>query len=256
MPGVAEFAWTVNDFDAARSDAGTLATVTFDSGDGVKRTYANVRVHRSGSERKGQMANAFGKMKSKDWPKTNFRFKFSKKGAGGAAAGGDQQLFVWRTGFPPVKTINLHSMYQVRIGRARLTQRRRGGSKTALQKTQRCIPSAADPGRTTQESGPLSYMRKHLAHRFMEEAGESPRCRRSRFVAILGVIVRRAADGRGWSGLAPPATPPAPPRRRPGSVDSVRAHDGQWAVLWPLPDDGAGVAGAGMDRAAAPAGRM
>lgn len=111
----------MKDFEAARGDAGTLATVSFDPGDGVRRTYSGVRVHRSGSERRGQAANAFGKQKSKDWDKRNFRFTFDEAppaaaggGAGRAAGGGPRPLFVWRTDLPPVKKINLHSMFEVR----------------------------------------------------------------------------------------------------------------------------------------------
>lgn len=90
----------------------------FDAGDGKGlMSYEKVTVHRYGSERKGEAANLWGKGKSKDWDKRDFRFSFK------------HQKFGWMPGFEPVKGIDLHSMFQ--------------------------------------ESGPVSYMRKALASRFM-----------------------------------------------------------------------------------------
>lgn len=216
--------------------------MAFDPGDGVKRTYTGVRVHRSGSERKGQQPNAFGKTKSKDWDKRNFRFKFTE----GAAAGASLLVLPcscrrhsWRIGASRSSTQTLASAYQQHgttfrcshlssSHRSKVSQcccdscRRRPAthledrpSACEADQSARSVSSAgpfilltsaalleglgllsvpcmatkirplgwcvvelgwtgfllAARVRVTQESGPLSYMRKHLAHRFMDEAG-------------------------------------------------------------------------------------
>jgi hypothetical protein len=109
--------------------------VFFDAGDGSGLIYhAHVSTHRTGSERKDPKANLWARGKSKDWPKRNYKLSFhGGHGGNGTSSGNDTRLFHWRRDLPPAKAVELHSMYQ--------------------------------------ESGPVSYVRKALALRFMETLG-------------------------------------------------------------------------------------
>ena len=134
--------WFVSDPEAARWDAPVPCEVFFDAQDGSGlRYYGNVTTHRTGSERKDPKANLWGKDKSKNWPKRNFKLAFAGR------------VFRWRQGAPPVAAIELHGMYQ--------------------------------------ESGPVSYMRKALAVRFMDALGVP---------AVAARHVRVRQNGQ-WFGL-------------------------------------------------------
>ncbi len=100
--------WYVSEPERARSDEPTPGLIFFDARDGGGlRSYGNMTAHRSGSERHTGLANQWGKGKSKDWPKTNYRFSFHKSDGNAAAA-----AFVWLPGAPGVKSVMAHSMYQ------------------------------------------------------------------------------------------------------------------------------------------------
>ena len=129
--------WFVADAEGARWDAAVACEVFFDAGDGSGLVYhRHVTTHRTGSERKDPKANLWARGKSKDWPKRNYKLSFHHEGKSGGSGGGNStsaSLFRWKQGLPPAKAVELHSMYQ--------------------------------------ESGPVSYMRKALALRFMEALG-------------------------------------------------------------------------------------
>jgi len=100
--------WYVGDPQQARSDTPTPSLVLFDAHDGGGlRWYGNVSVHRSGSERHTGLSNMWDKRKSKDWPKSNFKFSFHKTAPDNPASG----AFVWMPGWPGAKAITLHSMF-------------------------------------------------------------------------------------------------------------------------------------------------
>jgi len=127
--------WFVADPEAARTDTPTPGAVFFDAGDGGGlRYYGNVSAHRGGSERHTGLPNQWNKGKSKDWPKTNFKFSFHHEVlANGSISTASRSAFTWQRGLPAVKGIVAHGLYQ--------------------------------------ESGPASYMRKTLALRFMDALG-------------------------------------------------------------------------------------
>ena len=128
--------WFVADAEGARWDAAVPCEVFFDAGDGSGLIYhAHVSTHRTGSERKDPKANLWARGKSKDWPKRNYKLSFhgGHHGGNGTSSGNGMRLFRWRRDLPPAKAVELHSMYQ--------------------------------------ESGPVSYIRKALALRFMEALG-------------------------------------------------------------------------------------
>jgi hypothetical protein len=133
--------WFVADAEGARWDAAVPCEVFFDAGDGSGLSHhRHVTTHRTGSERKDPKANLWARGKSKDWPKRSFKLSFHSeqpKGANGSATGGGKnnpsRLFRWKQGLPGATAVELHSMYM--------------------------------------ESGPLSYMRKALALRFLEQLG-------------------------------------------------------------------------------------
>ena len=127
--------WFVSDPEAARGDFPVACMAFFDARDGAGlRWYGNMTAHRGGSERHTGLPNQWGKGKSKDWPKTNFKFSFHHTLlANGSASKASAAAFSWQPGLPAVKTIVAHGLFQ--------------------------------------ESGPTSYMRKPLALRFMEALG-------------------------------------------------------------------------------------
>lgn len=85
------FWWYVSNPEAARSDTPTPGFVLFDARDGAGLRWSNnVTAHRSGSERHNGLANQWGKGKSKDWPKTNFAFKWH--------TGDAKKGFIWQPG--------------------------------------------------------------------------------------------------------------------------------------------------------------
>ena len=127
--------WFVGDPEAARGDIPVAGMAFFDAHDGAGlRWYGNMTAHRGGSERHMGLPNQWGKGKSKDWPKTNFKFSFHHALlANGSVSKASAAGFSWQPGLPAVKTIVAHGLYQ--------------------------------------ESGPASYMRKPLALRFMDALG-------------------------------------------------------------------------------------
>ena len=100
--------WYVADPEKARGDTPTAGIVLFDARDGSgMRYYSNQTAHRTGSERQNGLQNQWGKGKSKDWAKRNYKFSFHK--AQPPSAGAD---FLWQSGWPPVSSIELFSFYQ------------------------------------------------------------------------------------------------------------------------------------------------
>ena len=100
--------WFVKDPAAARSDAATTGMLFFDAEDGSGlRSYQNVSVHRTGSERHDPRGSLFNKQKSKDWAKTNYRFTFHK-----SSADSSDDRFIWTAGMPAVKSIETFGYYQ------------------------------------------------------------------------------------------------------------------------------------------------
>jgi hypothetical protein len=98
------YAYTSN-LEKARGDYPTPVMVWFDARDGNGgKFYGNVTTHRTGSERHDGLANQWGKGKSKDWPKTNFKLSFHGKG--------EEADFFWSPGLPSVHEVELHSLYQ------------------------------------------------------------------------------------------------------------------------------------------------
>jgi len=129
--------WFLTDPEAARWDAAVPCEVFFDAQDGSGLVYHHhVTTHRTGSERKDPKANLWARGKSKDWPKRNYKLSFHSeqpKSANATKKSDPSRLFRWKQGLPGATAVELHSMYQ--------------------------------------ESGPVSYMRKALALRFMETLG-------------------------------------------------------------------------------------
>jgi hypothetical protein len=94
--------WFVADPEAARGDFPVAGMAFFDAHDGAGlRWYGNMTAHRGGSERHTGLPNQWGRGKSKDWPKTNFKFSFHHTLlANGSANKASGAAFSWQPGLP------------------------------------------------------------------------------------------------------------------------------------------------------------